>query len=1082
MRPPSVCSWLALTCLAVVAIGCSDPQVTRLVVTPDSLELERGESMTVTATYVTDGVPRAVGTEASWTSDLPSIAAVSGGGGGTGVITGVSNGATVIKLRANGLQTTVRVNVSSPAFTSLSIDPPASTIAAGLSTQLTATARLADGTQQPVNHLVTWSSSSPSVASIDTGGEVTAHQAGGVTITATLGELSAIASVTVGQPRLTAIALTPANPTVPLGGMLPLVATGTYTDGSTRDLTTMVSWSSAQPAVVSVSLIGQVTGLVVGATMISATSGNVRGSTTVTVGPPVLASLAVTPANPSLAIGQSRDLVATGTLTDGSSMDLTAAVTWSSSAPAVATVSNVAGSRGRATAVAVGSATIKATMGMIEGQTNLTVGPAVLVSVVVAPGVVSVPLGRTQQFTATGTMSDGAQVALTATATWTSTATAIATVSDVAGSKGLATTRALGTTTISATSGMVTGSATMVVAGPALEGLTVLPADSSLAVGATRPMRAVGAMSDGSTPDLTALVTWSTSNAARATITAAGVARGVAVGAVTITAQQGMVTGTTGLTVTPAELVSIAVTPPNPTVPAGATQQLTATGTYSDAATMDLTATATWSSSTPAVATVSNVAGSQGRVTTVAGGTATITATVGAISGSTVVTSSAATVSAFSPPEGATAVRPTATVVVTFSQAMNPTSLVTQLADGMCLGAIQLSADGFNTCVAFTAAGPVMSGGDTIATVVPAAPLRALGRYRLRVTTAAQAATGIPMTQDVAQAAGFTVATDGECAAELVVSQVYGGGGNAGAPLLHDFVELHNPGPTAVNLGGKALQFASAAGTTWTVQALPSVAIPPGGYFLVREAAGGGAQPPLANPDFIPASAVAMSATSYKVALTATTAPLTGDCPLAATLDLVGYGTATCHEGPAALPALDNVTAALRAAGGCTDRGLAADFAAGAPAPRNALTAPAVCVCYVNESDLQAEVDYCNLQFPTVVTGAAPLAVPAVYGRVYEAGLTEPPGAAAAVRMAIGFGASGSSPLGWTWIDAAFNVSVGNDDEYQAPITLPTAGEWQFISRATRDGTNWTMCDQDGAGANGGLRFDQFQAGFATVN
>ena len=168
----------------------------------------------------------------------------------------------------------------------------------------------------------------------------------------------------------------------------------------------------------------------------------------------------------------------------------------------------------------------------------------------------------------------------------------------------------------------------------------------------------------------------------------------------------------------------------------------------------------------------------------------------------------------------------------------------------------------------------------------------------------------------------------------VVISQVYGGGGNSGATLTNDFIELFNRGNSAVSLSGWSVQYASSAGTTWTVTALTSVTLQPGQYYLIQEATGAGGTTPLPAPDAI--GTTAMSATNAKVALVNTTAALAGACPVSASIvDLVGYGTANCFEG-AAVAALTNTTAASRNTNGCTETdNNAADFTVTAPAPRN---------------------------------------------------------------------------------------------------------------------------------------------------
>ena len=170
-----------------------------------------------------------------------------------------------------------------------------------------------------------------------------------------------------------------------------------------------------------------------------------------------------------------------------------------------------------------------------------------------------------------------------------------------------------------------------------LVSIAVTPANTSIAQVATQQFTATGTYSDSSTQNLTGLATWSSSSATVATITTGGLATGIGPGGTTIQATVGSISGSTNLTVTSPALVSIVVTPANPTVVAGATQQFTATGTYSDESTQNLTGSVTWSSTNTAAATIT----SGGLATGVATGTTTIQATSGSISGSTGLTVSA---------------------------------------------------------------------------------------------------------------------------------------------------------------------------------------------------------------------------------------------------------------------------------------------------------------------------------------------------------------------------------------------------------------------------------------------------------
>src|SRR5918999_1845501 len=174
---------------------------------------------------------------------------------------------------------------------------------------------------------------------------------------------------------------------------------------------------------------------------------------------------------------------------------------------------------------------------------------------------------------------------------------------------------------------------------------------------------------------------------------------------------------------------------------------------------------------------------------------------------------------------------------------------------------------------------------------------------------------------------------------DVVISQVYGGGGNSGATLNNDFLELFKRGPAPVDMSGWAVQYNSSAGTgAWQVTNL-SGTIEPGRHYLVQQAQGSGSTTPLPTPDAV--GTIAMSGTGARVALVTSTSPLACTSPgcasAAGVRDFVGWGTtAADFEGGGRAPATSNTTAILRAEGGCQDTDdNAADFGAGEPAPRN---------------------------------------------------------------------------------------------------------------------------------------------------
>jgi hypothetical protein len=168
--------------------------------------------------------------------------------------------------------------------------------------------------------------------------------------------------------------------------------------------------------------------------------------------------------------------------------------------------------------------------------------------------------------------------------------------------------------------------------------ISVTPANPSIAKGTTQQFSATGMFPDNSTQDLTSSATWSTSDSARAAITSSGLATGVDVGTTIITATSGGISGSAKLTVTPAVPVYITVSPPNPAIFKGTSQQFAATGTFSDNTVQDVTQSVAWGSSDTSVATIANAVGSKGQAIALTNGSTMITATSGGITGTATLT------------------------------------------------------------------------------------------------------------------------------------------------------------------------------------------------------------------------------------------------------------------------------------------------------------------------------------------------------------------------------------------------------------------------------------------------------------
>ncbi|WP_304045769.1 lamin tail domain-containing protein [Jatrophihabitans endophyticus] len=207
-------------------------------------------------------------------------------------------------------------------------------------------------------------------------------------------------------------------------------------------------------------------------------------------------------------------------------------------------------------------------------------------------------------------------------------------------------------------------------------------------------------------------------------------------------------------------------------------------------------------------------------------------------------------------------------------------------------------------------------------------------RGRLAAAAGATAATALVLGLAVAAGTPATAASP----AGLTVSEVYGGGGNSGSTLTHDFIELQNSGTAAVDLSGYSVQYTSSKGTgSWSATPLTG-SIPAGGHYLVQEAAGTAGTTALPTPD--DTGSINLSGSAGTVALvdspTTLTCASSATCTGSPVVDLVGYGAAAIDEGSSPAPAPTDATQSdsRDAAGTDTDQN-GADFTAVTADPQN---------------------------------------------------------------------------------------------------------------------------------------------------
>jgi len=614
-----------------VTLTVTAPTITALTVTAPNSSIANGTTVQFTATGTfTDGSTQNATGLVQWTSSNTSVASINVNGA-AGLAEGVSPGSSTITATSGSVAANASLTVTNATLTSIAVTPGDASIPLGTVQQFTATGMFSDGSTQNISGTVDWTSSNTSLVSITASGLATGKDLGSVTVTAASGSIEGSVSASVNADDLVSLAITPASPTIAATTSEQFSATGTFTNGSTRNLSSQVTWASDDTTVAKISGSGLAKALTAGSAGISATLGSVSTSTTLTVSGATLVSISVTPAGDTIAPGTDLSFTATGTFSDSSTQVITVDVTWGTSNSSVATVAVA----GVATAVTAGNANISAALDSVTGSAALNVSSVTLESIAVTPTTSVLAPTSTLQYGAQGTYSDGSTQPITATVNWSSSDTDVATIT----SFGQATGQSAGTATITASQGSITSPpAVVLVESSALTQLTVSPATATVAEQTGTQFDAVGTFADGSTQNLTSSVTWSSAPPSVATVSVTaptkGFATGLASGSATITALFAGESGSAALTVTNATLKSIAIAPTNPDIAAGSSEQFTATGTFSDGTTENLTSQVTWTSSNVSVATVSP----SGLATTAATGTTTITATMLGVSGTTTLT------------------------------------------------------------------------------------------------------------------------------------------------------------------------------------------------------------------------------------------------------------------------------------------------------------------------------------------------------------------------------------------------------------------------------------------------------------
>jgi hypothetical protein len=530
-------------------------------------------------------------------------------------------------------------------LTSIEITSAVTTIAAKTSIMLIVQGNFSGQFTRDVTDLAVWTSDSPTVATFQTAAHpnrVTGRIPGTATLMASVKGISSTVKISVSSATVSTLTISPVDPSIPKGLTANFHANGTFSDGTTQDVTFDATWNSSAPDIASVSDAaddskGYAKALAIGSSTITATFDGKSVTSLISVTKAVITSISLSPANPSLLSVSTGSFKATGNYSDATSADISALATWSSSSSGVATISG-----GAAKTLTQGSTTISAALDGVSASTALKVTGGNLTGIAISPVPATVVKDVIGRLTATGTFSNGATQStrdISGVVEWTSADPAVATISKPGGNLVWLHPRAVSQTSkITATFAALMAETTIAVFAPTLLAITISPVSMELASGASGRMTVTATFDSGAVLDVTNTCEWTSDNETVATVGNSDLSKGRVKGVTDGTANIKAVYG--GMTTVPAVVVSKARTFKELIISGAASVSVgnqsiyTVTARYTDGTingTIDSTEGATFSIDNTNIALFADAQNQPGLVVAVDTGTVTLTVSFGGL-------------------------------------------------------------------------------------------------------------------------------------------------------------------------------------------------------------------------------------------------------------------------------------------------------------------------------------------------------------------------------------------------------------------------------------------------------------------
>lgn len=351
-------------------VEVTDAVMTNLHITPavTTIHLGNGQQLTATATY-SDATTADISDQVSWVSANSFVVTVSS----SGFLSSQSAGTTEVHASINGITSNqVLVEVGDAAIVNIQITPLTLSLTKNNTTQLSALATYSDSRTANVSSIVSWFIEDSAITSVSNGGLVTGLKPGNTKISASLSDITSNAvDIRVTDATITAIHIRPETLSVAKGNTIQLSAFATYSDDNIVDISHLITWSSMDTSMATISTTGLLTGMGIGNTEVTASRDAIySNATAVEVTNAEVVSIEVTPVDPNLVKGTALQLNAMATYSDDTTAVITSNVSWSSDNASFATVT----SDGIVTGLEAGNAIISAQLdGIYSNNVNITV-------------------------------------------------------------------------------------------------------------------------------------------------------------------------------------------------------------------------------------------------------------------------------------------------------------------------------------------------------------------------------------------------------------------------------------------------------------------------------------------------------------------------------------------------------------------------------------------------------------------------------------------------------------------------------------------------------------------------------------